>query len=96
MTDTTTLLDTLRQHRLLEPKQLDQLADKVQGHNVTPQTLTTKLVERGWLTPYQVNSFRRAAARNWCWARTSCSRARRGRHGQVFKARHRAWTGSWP
>ena len=48
-------MDTLRSNRLLEPSQLGELTDQLQAQFVEPKALARELVERRWLTPYQVN-----------------------------------------
>jgi hypothetical protein len=49
------MLDTLRQYHLLEPVQLAELArDAVVPDD--PKTLARALVQRGWLTTYQVSA----------------------------------------
>jgi formylglycine-generating enzyme required for sulfatase activity/serine/threonine protein kinase len=50
-----TLIDTLRQLRLLEPAQLAEFADSSSPKSTDGGALARELVQRGWLTPWQVN-----------------------------------------
>ena len=66
------------------------MVDELQGRLPETRGLARKLLERGWLTPYQVNRIfqgrgRRAGARpvSCCWNGSA-----RAASGQVFKARH--------
>src|SRR5437868_980918 len=47
-------VDALRQHRLLEPEQLEEVA-RAQARAVDPRALAKALINKGWLSPYQVN-----------------------------------------
>jgi len=49
------LMDTLRQQDLLTPAQLAQLPGLVQGRCSDARTLAKALLQRGWLSVYQVN-----------------------------------------
>jgi serine/threonine-protein kinase len=51
----TTLADTLRQSRLLEPAQLAELAQALGDGHPDPHALARDLVRRGWLTPFQAD-----------------------------------------
>jgi hypothetical protein len=51
---TTSLVDALRQFRLLESKQLEELKS-FQAHFPDPKALAGELIRRAWLTPYQAN-----------------------------------------
>lgn len=49
------LMDTLRQHRLLSPDQLAQLPQFSQGRCGDARAFAKALIQRGWLSIYQVN-----------------------------------------
>src|SRR5438309_1431178 len=51
----TSLVDSLRQCRLLTPAQLDELSRQLPASKSDPRTLAKELLQRGWLTPYQIN-----------------------------------------
>jgi len=51
---TTSLADALRQYRLLEPLQLEELKP-LQARFPDQRALAGELIRRGWLTPYQAN-----------------------------------------
>jgi Leucine-rich repeat (LRR) protein/tRNA A-37 threonylcarbamoyl transferase component Bud32 len=49
------LAEALRQYRVLEPAQLEEVARSLQAQFPDPRALARELVRRGWLTPYQAN-----------------------------------------
>jgi serine/threonine protein kinase len=49
------LMDTLRQHHLLTPSQLADLPQLAQGRCGAARMLAKTLIQRGWLSVYQVN-----------------------------------------
>jgi eukaryotic-like serine/threonine-protein kinase len=49
------LLDTLQRLQLLPPRQQKECVDKLCNRFTDPQALGRELVQRGWLTVYQVN-----------------------------------------
>jgi len=52
---TTSLVDALRQFRLLEPAQLEDVIRSLQPRFLDPKALAGELIRRGWLTPFQAN-----------------------------------------
>jgi serine/threonine protein kinase len=52
---TANLVDALRQYRLLESGQLEEVVRLLQPALAEPKTLAAELVQRGWLTSYQAN-----------------------------------------
>ena len=78
----------IRQGRLLEPAQAEELG-RLQASFPEPQALAGELIRRGWLTPYQANQLLQGKARTFCWARMCCwSGWARAAWAQVFKARN--------
>jgi WD40 repeat protein/serine/threonine protein kinase len=81
----TDLIEALRRYHLLEPEQLEQLARSPSA----PQFLARDLVQRGWLSPYQVNQlFRGAGEELLLGSYVLIDRLGEGGMGQVFKARN--------
>src|SRR5262245_29704838 len=82
------LIDAIQQHRLLEPVQLDQLP-ALQAGLTDPRALAKLLMERNWLTPYQVNQVLGGKAQDLLMGSyVLLQRVGEGGTGQVFKARH--------
>lgn len=48
-------VEAIRQHRLLEPEQLDELTKNLQPRFPDPRALARQLIQLNWLTPFQVN-----------------------------------------
>jgi serine/threonine-protein kinase len=83
------LIDALRRYRLLEPDRLEHAALGLQVSLTDPQALARDLLQRGWLTPYQVNRlFRGQGAELLMGSYVLLERLGEGGMGQVFKARN--------
>jgi WD40 repeat protein/serine/threonine protein kinase len=83
------LVDVLRQHRLLEANQLDEINQSWLSKFPEPRALARELLQRGWLTAFQVNQlFQGKAAELVLGGYIVLERIGEGGMGQVFKARH--------
>jgi serine/threonine-protein kinase len=81
------LVDTLRQHRLLKPVQLDEVTKSLRTRFPDPQALLKELVRRTWLTPFQAKQILHGAT-VVMGPYILLERLGEGGNGQVFKARH--------
>ena len=89
LTATSSLLDAVRSAQLLRPAQLSEL--ELAGADRFPEarSLAQHLMERGWLTPYQVNQVLLGrAAELMLGPYLLIERLGEGFGGTVFKARH--------
>jgi serine/threonine-protein kinase len=83
------LLDALNQHRLLTPGQLQEIIEDLRQQFPEPRALARQLLERDWLTPYQVNQvFRGRAGDLVVGPYLLLERLSHSGRGQTFKARH--------
>lgn len=85
------LLGLLRQLGLLQPAQLDELTRKLAGKQLDPRAIGKKLIDHGWLTPYQVNQLLQGRGQDLVLGPyLVLERLGEGGNGQVLKARHQA------
>jgi serine/threonine-protein kinase len=83
------LVDALGQSRLLSSGQLQELTPAYQARFSHPKGLAKDLIDRGWLTPYQVNQlFQGHGSELTLGPYVLLERLGDGAMGPVFKARH--------
>src|SRR5205823_5766792 len=83
------LLRELRHHPLLAPAQFDEAWRALRPRHTEPRGLARALLERGWLTAYQVNQLLQGRGAELVFGPyVLLERLGEGGAGQVFKARH--------
>jgi serine/threonine-protein kinase len=90
MLGTAEFLDALRQFSLLEAERLDDLQRKIQGRAVAARAVADKLIEKGWLTAYQVERLLNGRGNELVLGPyVVLDGLGKGGMGEVVKARHR-------
>ncbi|OAI54488.1 hypothetical protein AYO44_14910 [Planctomycetaceae bacterium SCGC AG-212-F19] len=83
------LLDALRDCQLLRPAQFDELAREAPERFAEARTLAQHLLERGWVTPFQINQvLQERGADLLLGPYLLLERLGEGFGGTLFKARH--------
>jgi serine/threonine protein kinase len=83
------LIDALRRYSLLGARELDELVQDRGTATQEPRLLAQRLLERNWLTPYQVNQLLQGKGGELLLGSyVLLERLGEGGAGQVFKARH--------
>jgi WD40 repeat protein len=83
------LVVALRQSRLLNPGQVDEVVRDLQARFHEPKALARELLQRGWLTAFQINQLFQGSAQNLILGQyVLLERLNETALGQVFKARH--------
>jgi eukaryotic-like serine/threonine-protein kinase len=84
------LVDSLRQSRLLEPGQLEEVLTGLRGRGADARALTQELLRRDLLTPYQANQLFQTGGRDLVLGPyVILAKMGEGVMGQLYKAKHR-------
>jgi eukaryotic-like serine/threonine-protein kinase len=85
----TDLVQLLRSHQLLEAAATAEALRDLQGRFPEPRALARELIQRGWLTAYQINQLFQGKGNELVFGSyVLLERLGEGASGQVFKARH--------
>jgi len=83
------LVQQLRRHPLLEPAPLEELTKTLQHHCKDVRLLGRELIQRGWLTPFQVNQLLLGRGAELIFGSyVLLERLGEAPVGELFKARH--------
>ena len=85
-----TFIDAVRISCLLKPAQMDQLVSWATADSPDPQSIAQEIVQRGWLTAYQIKMFwKNRGGELFLGQYVLLDRLGEGGMGEVFRAKHR-------
>ncbi|HEY1860489.1 MAG TPA: serine/threonine-protein kinase, partial [Gemmataceae bacterium] len=85
----TSLVEALRRYQLLEPAQFDELTHDLQQRLPDARDLAEELIDRGWLTLYQVNRLSQERGQELRFGQyLVLDRISKGPIGPMFRAKH--------